>query len=70
MRGKPQDRVERRVRVEPAVEPENIFVEIRLQMLFSDAAVVGAENPRFQVGKDKVDHGQMPLRLLWIAGDF
>ena len=58
------------MRVEPPVEPEHVFVEIRLQMVLPDAAVMCAENPRFQVGKDKVNHWQMPLRLLWIAANF
>ena len=70
MGGKPQDRVECRVRVEPPGEPEHVFVEIRLQVLFSNAAVMCAKNPRFEVGKDQVNHRQMTLGFLWVAGYF
>src|SRR5271167_1122843 len=36
-------------------------------MVLANAAVMRAENPCFQVGKDEVNHGQMTVSLLWIA---
>src|SRR2546421_546707 len=34
-----------------------------------DTTVVGAINPRLQVGKDKMDHRQMLLCLLWVTAE-
>lgn len=39
-------------------------------MLGADGAVVGAKNPGFEVGKQEVDHGQVGVELLRIAGNF
>lgn len=38
-------------------------------MLVLDAPVVGTENPRFQIGKDEMDHRQMPFCLGGIASE-
>ena len=42
----PQNRVERGHGVEAPIEPENILVQISLQMVMSDGPMMGAQNPR------------------------
>ena len=41
-----------------AVEAEDEFVEVALQVLGPDGAVVGAEQPAFGQAEDEVDGGQ------------
>lgn len=53
--------------VEPAVEAENVCVQIRLQMVLDNGPVMGAQNPGFEVGEDQMNHGQVSLGLVRIA---
>jgi len=63
----PQNGVERVHRIEAAVKTENEFVEIGLQMTRFDSAVMGAIDPRLQIGEDKMDHRQVFFRLPRVA---
>jgi hypothetical protein len=54
-------------RIEPAIEPENIFIEIGLQMLWLDAAMMSALKPSLQVAENKVDHGQVRLSFIGVT---
>ena len=67
--GKPQHGIEGSHWVKPSVEPEDIFIEIRLQMVLGDSAVMGPENPGFQIGKDQVDHGQVSIGFFGVASN-
>ena len=67
--GKPQNRIESGHGVESPVEPEDVFIEIRLQMVLGDSAVMGPENPGLQIGKDQVDHGQVSIGFFGVASN-
>jgi len=64
----PQHGIESGHRIEAPVEPENIFIEVRLQMMLGDGAMMGPENPGLEIGKDQMDQGQMPSRQVGVAG--
>jgi hypothetical protein len=66
-RRNPQNGVEGIHWVEAAVEAKYELVEVGLQMMRLDPAMVGAIDPRLQIGEDKMDHRQVLLRLLRIA---
>ena len=66
-RRNPQNGVEGIHRIEATVETKHKLIEVGLQMTSFDAAVMSAIYPRFQVGKDKMDHRQMLLCLLWVT---
>ena len=66
VRRESQDGVKCRHRVEAAIEPEDILVEVGLQMLLADS-VVRAKQPCFEVGEDDVDHGQVNVSHLRVA---
>src|SRR3984893_18315577 len=66
-RRNPQNGVEGIHWIEAAVESKYELIEVGLQMTGLDTAVMGAIDPRLQIGKDKVDHRQMLFRLLRIA---
>ena len=55
-RRNPQNGVEGIHRVEATVETKYELVEISLQMMRLDPAVMGAIDPRLQIGEHKVDH--------------
>ena len=65
--GNPKNRVESRHRVKPAIEPEHVFVEVRLQVLRLDTAMMRALDPGFQVAENKMDHGQVRLSFIGVA---
>ncbi len=67
MGGNPKNRVKRSHRIEPAIEPEHVFVEVRLQMLWLDTAMMSTLKPGLQVAKNKMDHGQMSLSFVRIT---
>jgi|ERR1700691_6230523 hypothetical protein len=67
--GNPQNRVKRCHRIKPTIEPEHVFVEVRLQMFWLDTAMMSSPDPSFQVAENKVDHGQVRLGLLRIAAE-
>lgn len=69
MGGQPQNGIERRHRIESSVEPEDVFVEIRLQVVLGDGPMMRAENPRLQIGEDQMDHGQVGVHLVGIASN-
>ena len=64
-----QNGVEGIHRIETTVEAEHEFIEVGLQMTRFDPAMVGAIDPRLQIGKDKMDHWQVLFRLLWVAAE-
>jgi hypothetical protein len=66
-RRNPQNGVEGIHRIETSVKPKNKFVKIGLQMTRLDTAVMSAVDPRLQIGENKMDHWQMPFRLLWVS---
>lgn len=63
----PQHGVEGIHRVEPTVEAEHEFIEVRLEMARLDTAMMGAVDPCFQVAKNEMDHWKVRLRLLRVA---
>lgn len=67
---KTQNRIERGHRVEAAVEAEDKLVEVGLQVVRGYRAVMGAEQPCFQVGENQMDHGKMRFRFVRIAVQF
>ena len=54
-------------RIESAIEPEHVFIEVGLQMLRLDAAMVSSFDPGLQIAENKVDHWQMRLGLIRVA---
>ena len=60
-RRNPQNGVEGIHRVEAAIETKYELVEVGLQMTRLDPAMMGAIDPRLQIGEDKMDHRQMLL---------
>lgn len=62
-----KNRVERRHRVEPAVEPALEFVEVRLQVVMGDGSVMGAHDPRLQIGDNQMHHWQVRVCLVGVA---
>src|SRR5271157_3299048 len=67
MGGNPKNRVKRSHRIEPAIEPEHVFVEVRLQMFWLDTPMMSTLKPGLQVAENKVDHGQVSLSFFRIA---
>jgi hypothetical protein len=67
MGGNPQNGMKRSHRIEPAIEPEHVFVEVRLQMLWLDTAVMSPLKPGLQVAENKVDHWQVRLSFVRVA---
>ena len=47
--GKPQNGIESGHGVESPVEAEDVFIEIRLQMVLGDSTMMGSKNPSFEV---------------------
>ena len=43
-------------RVEAPIEAEHIFVEIGLEVMLGDIAVIGPKNPRLEMGNDQMNH--------------
>ena len=66
-RRNPQNGVERVHRIETAIKTKYKLVEVGLQMMRFDPAVMGAIDPRLQIGEDKMDHRQVLLRLLGVT---
>ena len=52
--GKAEQRLEGSHRGTAAVEPEDVFVEVRLDVLLADA-VMGPQKPGFQIAEDMMD---------------
>ena len=67
--GKPQHGIESGHRVKPPVEPEDVFIEIRLQVVLGNGPMMRAENPRLQVREGEVNHRQMCVGLIGIASE-
>src|SRR5271170_5527442 len=67
--GNPQNRMKRSHRIKAAVEPENVFVEVRLQMLWLDTAMMRSSKPSFQVAENEMDHRQVGLGLVRVASE-
>src|SRR5271165_6963400 len=65
--GNPENGMERRHRIETAVEPKHVFVEIGLQVFWFNTTVVRPLDPSFQVTENEVDHRQMRLCFVWVA---
>jgi hypothetical protein len=65
----PENGVKRGHRIEPAIEPENKFVEIGLQMLWLDTAMMSTLKPSFQITENEMDHGQVRLGLVGISAE-
>ena len=63
MRRETQDSVECRHWVEPSVEAEHLFVEVRLSMLLTHS-VMDPKQPCLQVREGEVDHRQVSVRSL------
>src|SRR5271170_3881697 len=63
----PQDGVECCHWVEPAIEPEDEFVEVGLQVLRLDATMMSAIEPRLEVAENAVDQWQVFLGVRGIA---
>ena len=68
-RRNPENRVKSRHRIETTIEPEYVFVEVGLQMLRLDTAMMSSLDPSFQIAENKVDHRQVRLGLVWIAAE-
>src|SRR5208283_5435857 len=66
-RGNPQNGVECGHRIKPAIKTKHVLIEIGLQMLWFNAAMMRSLDPGFQVAENKVDHGQMRFCLVWVA---
>ncbi len=60
--------VERGPGPEPPIEPEHELVQVRLEVLGTDA-VMGSEEPRIEVRENDVDHRQVLVCLGLIAAD-
>jgi hypothetical protein len=67
--GDPENRVKGRHRIIPAIEPEDVFVEIGLQMLGFDTAMMRPLDPSFHVAENEVDHRQVRLSLVRVAAE-
>jgi hypothetical protein len=65
--GNPKNGVKRSHRIEPAIEPEYVLVEIGLQVLWLDATMMSSFDPSFQIAENKMDHRQVRLGLVGIA---
>jgi len=50
------------------VEPENVLVEVSLEVLTTDA-VVNASDPGFQIGEHQMDHWKVQIHLVGLASD-
>jgi hypothetical protein len=68
-RGNPQNGVERGHRIEATIKTKYVLVEIGLQMLWFDTAMMRSLDPGFQIAENEVDHRQMRFRLVWIAAE-
>src|ERR1019366_226716 len=66
-RRNPQNGVERGHRVEPAIETKHVFIEVSLQMLWFNTAMMRSFDPSFQVAENEVYHGQMRFCLVRVA---
>ena len=66
-RRNPQNGVECSHRIEATIKTKHVLVEIGLQMLWFNAAMMRSLDPGFQVAENEVDHRQMCFCLLWIA---
>jgi hypothetical protein len=67
--GNPKNRVKRRHRIEPTIETEHVFVEVGLQVLWLDTAMMRSLDPSFQVAENEMDHGQMRLGFVGVAAE-
>jgi hypothetical protein len=67
MSGNPENGMKRGHRIKSAIEPENKLVEIGLQMLWLDTAMMSSLKPSFQVAEDEVDHGQVRFCFIRVA---
>jgi hypothetical protein len=67
--GNPENRVKRRHRIEPTIEPKHILVEVCLKVLRFDTAMMRAFDPGFQVAENKMDHGQVRLSFVGVAAE-
>lgn len=63
----PQHGVEGIHRVEPTVEAEHEFIEVRLEMVRLDTTMMGTVDPCFQIAKNEMDHWEVRLCLLRVA---
>src|SRR5208337_2709488 len=68
-RRNPQNGVECSHRIEPAIKPKHVFIEVGLQMLWFNTAMMRSLDPGFQIAENKVDHRQMGFCLVWIAAE-
>src|ERR1700682_6458927 len=68
-RRNPQNGVEGIHWVETAVKPKYELVEVSLQMMRLNPAVMGAIDPRLQIGEDKVNHRQVLFRFFRVASE-
>src|SRR5579859_5739139 len=66
--GDPQDGIERVHRIEAPVEAEDVLVQVGLEVLRFDTAVMRAVEPGLQVAEDEVDHRQVLFGVLGVAG--
>lgn len=62
-----EDGIEGRHRVKAAIEAEDEFVEVGLQMVLGDGTVMSAHDPCFEIGENEVDHWQVGVGLLCIT---
>src|SRR5271168_2311592 len=67
--GNPQNGVKRRHRIKATIETEHVFVEVGLQVLRLDTAMMRPLDPSFHVAENEMDHGQVSLRLVRIAAE-
>ncbi len=65
--GDPQNGMKRRHRIEAAIETKNVLVEVGLQMLWLDTAMMRPLDPSFQVAENEMDHGQVRFGLVGVA---
>jgi hypothetical protein len=56
-------------RIEATIEPEHVLVEVGLQMLGLDTAMMCSLDPSFQVAENEMDHGQVRLGLVRVASE-
>lgn len=69
VRREPQDGTERRHRVEPPIESEDVLVEICLQVLLADA-MVRSKQPSLDVGEYDVNHRHAGFGHLGVAAEY
>jgi hypothetical protein len=58
-----------RHRIKPAIEPEHVFVEVGLEMLGLDTAMMRPLDPSFQIAENEMDHRQVRLSFVGIAAE-